>query len=75
MLTAAPAPDGAVYVKVIGLGAAPATVRAIWFNVSVKTPLLVTVIWLPFASVAVPAPEAAPIGGRICCPDLDVIAA
>jgi hypothetical protein len=45
------APEGAVYVKVTGFGAVPDMVKTVVPNVSVKTPLLFTLIWFPFLSV------------------------
>ena len=48
--------------NVVGLGAVPATVRAVVPSVSVKTPELLTLIWFPFLSV----PDAEPVP-EFCC--------
>ena len=51
-------PVGAVYTKFVGEGAEPETVSTVVPKVSVNTPVLLTEIWFPFASVTVAEPPA-----------------
>ena len=66
-------PDGAVYVKIVGLGAVPETVSAVVPSVSVNTPDAFTEIRLPFLSVAVPAPVVVFRGGTVVLPSRAMI--
>ena len=61
--------------KVVGLGAAPETVRAVVPSVSVKTPEVLTLIWFPLRSVVVAEPEPELMGGTEMVPLRAIIVA
>jgi hypothetical protein len=64
-------------VKVKGLVGVPdpATVKAVVPSVSVNTPVPLALIWLPFRSVAVPAPVEDINGAFRTAPELEVTVA